>query len=109
MIQKFHRRPPLCALSVAGALALTLCRYSPSYSHFTLLLAKALLHPPLARDLMARADPGAIFMHCLPAHRGMEVSSGVLDSEKSVVFEQAENRLHVQNAILAFLVGGVTL
>jgi ornithine carbamoyltransferase len=60
-------------------------------------------------DLMGRAAPGAIFMHCLPAHRGMEVSSGVLDSGDSVVFEQAENRLHVQNAILAFLVGGATL
>ena len=53
--------------------------------------------------LMARAEPDALFMHCLPAHRGEEVSSGVLDSERSVVFDQAENRLHAQKAILAML------
>ena len=54
--------------------------------------------------LMARAEPGALFMHCLPAHRGEEVSSGVLDGPTSVVFDQAENRLHAQKAILAMLV-----
>ena len=55
--------------------------------------------------LMAKAKPGALFLHCLPAHRGWEVTPGVLDGPQSVVFDQAENRLHVQKAILALLMG----
>jgi len=51
--------------------------------------------------LMARARPDAVFMHCLPAHHGEEVTSDVLNGDASVVFDQAENRLHVQKAILA--------
>jgi ornithine carbamoyltransferase len=53
--------------------------------------------------LMDRAAPGAIFMHCLPAHRGEEVTTAVLESPTSVVFDQAENRLHAQKALLAQL------
>jgi ornithine carbamoyltransferase len=56
--------------------------------------------------LMAQAAPHAVFMHCLPAHRGEEVSDDVMDSENSVIFEQAENRLHVQKSILYLLLGG---
>ncbi len=50
--------------------------------------------------LFAQAAPDAVFMHCLPAHRGLEVSEGVIDSPRSVVYDQAENRLHVQKAVL---------
>ncbi len=57
-------------------------------------------------DLAADAAPHAVFMHCLPAHRGQEVTDDVMDSERSVVFDQAENRLHVQKAILYLLLGG---
>ncbi|MBM4051545.1 MAG: ornithine carbamoyltransferase [Planctomycetes bacterium] len=53
--------------------------------------------------LMAKAAPGAIFMHCLPAHRGEEVTDDVIDAPTSVVFDQAENRMHVQCAILLAL------
>jgi ornithine carbamoyltransferase len=56
-------------------------------------------------DLMAAANSNALFMHCLPAHRGEEVTSEVIDSPASVVFDQAENRLHTQKALLQRLVG----
>jgi ornithine carbamoyltransferase len=56
--------------------------------------------------LMSLADADAIFMHCLPAHRGQEVSEEVIESRASVVFDQAENRLHAQKAVLAQLLGG---
>tara|TARA_B100000575_G_scaffold247298_1_gene212683 strand:- start:257 stop:1237 length:981 start_codon:yes stop_codon:yes gene_type:complete len=55
--------------------------------------------------LMAAAKPTAIFMHCLPAHRGEEVSAAVIDGPQSVVFDQAENRLHAQKAIMISLMG----
>ena len=55
--------------------------------------------------LLTRAAPGAIVMHCLPAYRGEEISAGVLDGEQSVVFDQAENRLHVQKALMVMLLG----
>jgi ornithine carbamoyltransferase len=56
--------------------------------------------------LFAKAEPDAIFMHCLPAHRGDEVTASVIDSPMSVVFDQAENRLHIQKAVLLLLLGG---
>jgi ornithine carbamoyltransferase len=57
-------------------------------------------------ELFANAAPEAVFMHCLPAHRGEEVEAAVIDSPASVVFDQAENRLHIQKAILLQLLGG---
>ena len=56
--------------------------------------------------MMAAAGKDAVFLHCLPAHRGEEVAGEVMDGPRSIVFEQAENRLHVQKAILALLMGG---
>jgi ornithine carbamoyltransferase len=59
--------------------------------------------------LMKRADKNAIFLHCLPAHRGEEVAAEVIDGPQSRVWDEAENRLHVQKAIMAVLMGGVKL
>jgi ornithine carbamoyltransferase len=56
--------------------------------------------------MMARAKPEALFMHCLPAHRGEEVSAEVLDGPQSVVWDEAENRMHVQKALLEYLLLG---
>jgi ornithine carbamoyltransferase len=56
-------------------------------------------------ELLALANRGAVFMHCLPAHRGEEVAASVCDGPRSVIFDEAENRLHVQKAILATLMG----
>jgi ornithine carbamoyltransferase len=69
---------------------------------------RARIFPPFQvnAELMAEAAPHAVFMHCLPAHRGLEVTDEVMDSEQSLIFEQAENRLHVQKAILYLLLGG---
>ncbi len=57
-------------------------------------------------ELMALADPSAIFLHCLPAHRGEEVAESVFEGPKSKVWDEAENRLHVQKAIMSTLMGG---
>jgi ornithine carbamoyltransferase len=57
-------------------------------------------------EKMARASPDALFMHCLPAHRGEEVSADVIDGPQSVVWDEAENRLHVQKALIEYLLLG---
>jgi ornithine carbamoyltransferase len=57
------------------------------------------------QELMAHGQPHTLFMHCLPAHRGEEVTNEVIDSPNSVVFDQAENRLHAQKAIMLILMG----
>jgi ornithine carbamoyltransferase len=60
-------------------------------------------------ELMKQADANAIFLHCLPAHRGEEVSAEVIDGPQSRVWDEAENRLHIQKAIMAVLIGGEPL
>jgi ornithine carbamoyltransferase len=59
----------------------------------------------VTEPLMRRAKPDALFMHCLPAHRGQEVTDAVIDGPQSVVWDEAENRLHAQKGILAWCMG----
>ncbi len=66
----------------------------------------AFLRYQLNEQLLARAGPGALVMHCLPAHRGEEISDAVLDGPQSVVLDQSENRLHAQKAVILHLLGG---
>jgi ornithine carbamoyltransferase len=68
--------------------------------------AKAFAKYVVNAKLMKKADPKAIFLHCLPAHRGEEVTADVIDGPQSRVWDEAENRLHVQKAIMAVLMGG---
>ncbi len=69
---------------------------------------RARIFPPyqVNDELAAGAAPHAVFMHCLPAHRGEEITDSIIDSARSVVFDQAESRLHAQKAILTLLLGG---
>ena len=55
--------------------------------------------------LMAAAAPGALFLHCLPAHRGEEVTDGVIEGAQSVVWDEAENRIHAQKSVLRWAFG----
>jgi len=68
--------------------------------------AKAFAGYTVDETLMARAARDAIFLHCLPAHRGEEVSAAVIDGPRSRVWDEAENRLHVQKAVMAMLMAG---
>ena len=71
--------------------------------------AKAFARFQVDGALMGKADRNAIFLHCLPAHRGEEVTAEVLDGPQSRVWDEAENRLHVQKAVMAVLMGGEPL
>jgi ornithine carbamoyltransferase len=66
---------------------------------------KAFAPYQLNNAALEMAKPGALVMHCLPAHRGEEITDEVMDGPQSIVFDQAENRLHTQKAILTLLLG----
>ncbi len=90
--------------AVAGAHAIyTDVWASMGQEHAVHLRAQVFAPYRVTEELMAAAGPAAVFMHCLPAHRGHEVTSEVIDSSRSVVLDQAENRLHVQKALLILL------
>jgi len=69
---------------------------------------KAFANYQVTKEVMAQANDDALFMHCLPAHRGEEVAADVIDAEDSVVWDEAENRLHAQKALLEFLMSKAT-
>ena len=64
----------------------------------------ALMPYQVNSSVMAMAKSDAVFMHCLPAHRGEEVTANVIDSPRSIIFEEAENRLHAQKAVMSLLI-----
>jgi len=93
--------------AVAGAQAVyTDVWASMGQEHAVHLRAQVFAPYRVTDELLAAAAPKALFMHCLPAHRGQEVTNEVIDSPRSVVFDQAENRLHVQKALLILLMQG---
>jgi len=81
------------------------CRKASRMERFSFAFpsANVILERALPRESMMRAaGPDALFMHCLPAHRGEEVTHGVIEGPNSVVWDEAENRLHAQKGILAW-------
>ena len=94
------------AVAVAGASALyTDVWISMGQQHDSAKM-DALRPYQLNAELLAKARPDAIAMHCLPAHRGDEITDEVMDGPRSAVFDEAENRLHAQKALMVFLAGG---
>ncbi|HEV2388655.1 MAG TPA: ornithine carbamoyltransferase [Candidatus Acidoferrales bacterium] len=90
--------------AVAGARAVyTDVWASMGQEHEAQARAKIFAHFQVNRRLFEQAARGAVFLHCLPAHRGLEVTEDVIDSPQSLIYEQAENRLHVGKAVLASL------
>jgi ornithine carbamoyltransferase len=97
-------RDPVTAVTGASALYtdvwISMGQQSDSYK------MQAMRSYQLTMQLLFKALPEAIVMHCLPAHRGEEITDDAMDGAWSVVFDQAENRLHAQKALMAFLIGG---
>jgi len=90
--------------AVAGAHAVYTDVWASMGQEYSMHLRAQVFAPyRVTENLMGAAAPRALFMHCLPAHRGQEVTDEVIDSEHSVVFDQAENRLHAQKALLLLL------
>ncbi len=98
---------PKAAVSGADAIY-TDAWASMGWEHEAAARAKIFSKYQVNEKLVAQAPAHAIYMHCLPAHRGQEITDEVMDSPQSVVFDQAENRMHVQKSILLLLLGGET-
>jgi ornithine carbamoyltransferase len=96
---------PVVAVSGADAVYTDVCT-SMGFEHEVTKRAPIFKPYQVNEQLMAHAASHAIFMHCLPAHRNAEVTDAVLDGPQSVVFDQAENRMHAQKALLLLLLGG---
>jgi ornithine carbamoyltransferase len=96
---------PVKAVTGADAVYTDVCT-SMGFEHEATKRAPIFKPYQVNEELMAHAQPHAIFMHCLPAHRNAEVTDAVLDGPQSVVFDQAENRMHAQKAIILMLLGG---
>jgi ornithine carbamoyltransferase len=95
---------PIAAVHNADAIYTDVCT-SMGFEHEATRRAPIFKPYQVNEALMAHAAPTAVFMHCLPAHRNAEVTDAVLDGPQSVVFDQAENRMHAQKALLLMLLG----
>jgi ornithine carbamoyltransferase len=95
---------PVAAVEGADAVYTDVCT-SMGFEHEATRRAPIFKPYQVNETLLSRAAPTAVFMHCLPAHRNAEVTDAVLDGPQSVVFEQAENRMHAQKALLLMLLG----
>jgi ornithine carbamoyltransferase len=98
---------PVAAVTGADAVYTDVCT-SMGFEHEVTKRAPIFKPYQVNEQLMGYAESHAVFMHCLPAHRNAEVTDAVLDGPQSVVFEQAENRMHAQKALLLLLLGGST-
>ncbi|WP_254062066.1 ornithine carbamoyltransferase [Acidobacterium sp. S8] len=96
---------PVAAVTGADAIYTDVCT-SMGFEHEATKRAPIFKSYQVNETLMAYAAPHAVFMHCLPAHRNAEVTDAVLDGPQSVVFDQAENRMHAQKALMLMLLGG---
>jgi ornithine carbamoyltransferase len=96
---------PIKAATGADAIYTDVCT-SMGFEHEATKRAPIFKPYQVNEALMAHAQPHAVFMHCLPAHRNAEVTDAVLDGPQSIVFDQAENRMHAQKALLLMLLGG---
>ena len=97
---------PQAAVEGADAVYTDVC-VSMGFEHESTKRAPIFRPFQVNEALMAKAKADAVFMHCLPARRGAEVTDAVIDSEQSIVFDQAANRLHIQKALLLLLLGGL--
>ncbi len=95
---------PVAAVTGADAVYTDICT-SMGFEHEATKRAPIFKPYQVNETLMSNAAPTAVFMHCLPAHRNAEVTDAVLDGPQSVVFDQAENRMHAQKALLLMLLG----
>ena len=97
---------PVAAVADTDAVYTDICT-SMGFEHEATKRAPIFKPYQVNEALMAHAAPHAVFMHCLPAHRNAEVTDAVLDGPQSVVFDQAENRMHAQKALMLLLLGGL--